>query len=480
MKNGNTYQERIPSLSCSRQAQRTPQAISGYAPNAFLRMHFFIFFARKAQLFSPISIRQAECLMRNHGAKNPLAKKTSGEMIMKSSKTFLFLLLMIAALAISLTGCSKSEDEPAAQDSPVSGDDDPGVTDASEISDNAAANEPYVASANAFNFSDGIDDNGYWKDVRALDLVELFDISAVTIPAAVHTIDPATVESTIMNYVRETAPAEQITDRPVADGDMVNIDYVGTIDGVEFEGGSTQGGGTMVTIGVDQYIEGFLEQLVGHTPGETFDINVTIPDTYESEELRGKDAVFVTIVHYISQTVDPELTDAYVAEKFSAQYSWNTVAEMRAGIEESLKARSIDGYINDELIATTPVSSVPAALTQYETDSMVKYYLESANAYQMTLEDFLDQFVNSSSLEELIKSYADMNAQSSKESLVVQAIAEEAGIVVASDELQPFYYANFNVEDFETFVSIYGEPYLKQAVLKDKVNKYIKEHVIYE
>jgi trigger factor len=212
--------------------------------------------------------------------------KKTGEMLMKSSKRFLCLLLMLAALAVSLTGCSKSVDEPAAQASPVSGDDDPGVTDASEISDNgdddlgitdaneisdnAAANEPYVASANAFHLSDGIDINGYWKDVRALDLVTLFDISAVTIPAAVHTIDPATIENTISNYVKETAPVEQITDRPVADGDTLNIDYVGTVDGVEFEGSSTQGGGKNVTIGVTPYIEGFLEQMIGHTPGETF------------------------------------------------------------------------------------------------------------------------------------------------------------------------------------------------------------------
>ncbi|MDR1639391.1 MAG: FKBP-type peptidyl-prolyl cis-trans isomerase [Clostridiales bacterium] len=393
----------------------------------------------------------------------------------------LCLLLILAALAASLTGCFyKTEPEVTAQDSPVSGNDDPGVTDASEISDNAAANEPYVASANAFHFSDGIDDNGYWKDVRALDLVDLFDISAITIPADVHTIDPEAVESTISDYLSEYATVWRVTDTPVADGDTINIDYAGTIDGVKFEGGSTLGEGTNVTIGVTPYIEGFLEQIVGHTPGETISIHVTFPETYEAEELRGKDAVFLTTIHYIAHSAEPELIDAYVAEKFSASNNWNTVAEMRAGIEESLKSNSIDNYINNELIATTPVSSVPAALTQYETDSLVKYYLESANSYRMTLEDFLAGFVNSTSLEELIKSYADIYAQSSKESLVVQAIAEEAGIVVASDELQAYYYSNFNFEDFETFVGFYGEPYLKHVLLKGKVNKYIKEHAIYE
>lgn len=82
----------------------------------------------------------------------------------------------------------------------------------------------------------------------------------------------------------------------VQDGDTVNIDYVGTIDGEEFDGGSTDGQGTDLTLGSGAYIDGFEEGIVGHTVGETFDVNVTFPEDYGVDSLNGKDATFsVTI-----------------------------------------------------------------------------------------------------------------------------------------------------------------------------------------
>lgn len=85
----------------------------------------------------------------------------------------------------------------------------------------------------------------------------------------------------------------------VADGDTVNIDYVGTVDGVEFEGGNTKGQGTDLTIGSGRYIDDFEEQLIGHHPGETVEVNVTFPENYGKEELNGKDAVFTVTINGI-------------------------------------------------------------------------------------------------------------------------------------------------------------------------------------
>lgn len=85
----------------------------------------------------------------------------------------------------------------------------------------------------------------------------------------------------------------------VADGDTVNIDYVGTVDGVEFEGGNTKGRGTDLTIGSGRYIDDFEEQLIGHHPGETVEVNVTFPENYGKEELNGKDAVFTVTINGI-------------------------------------------------------------------------------------------------------------------------------------------------------------------------------------
>ena len=85
----------------------------------------------------------------------------------------------------------------------------------------------------------------------------------------------------------------------VEDGDTVNIDYVGSIDGVEFDGGNTQGNGTDLTIGSGRYIDDFEEQLIGAHPGDEVEVTVTFPDDYGNEELNGKEAVFDVTVNGI-------------------------------------------------------------------------------------------------------------------------------------------------------------------------------------
>lgn len=85
------------------------------------------------------------------------------------------------------------------------------------------------------------------------------------------------------------------------EGDTVNIDYVGTIDGVEFDGGSTQGKGADLVLGSGTYIPGFEDQIVGHSAGETFDVTVTFPDDYGVADLAGKEAVFKTKLNGVYQ-----------------------------------------------------------------------------------------------------------------------------------------------------------------------------------
>lgn len=102
------------------------------------------------------------------------------------------------------------------------------------------------------------------------------------------------MESNPNNYTLSTDPALEI-----AVGDMVNIDFVGSIDGVEFEGGSTEGQGTALVIGAKKYIDDFEEQLVGAHPGDEVEVNVTFPENYGKDELNGKDALFKVTINGI-------------------------------------------------------------------------------------------------------------------------------------------------------------------------------------
>ncbi|MCC8066247.1 MAG: FKBP-type peptidyl-prolyl cis-trans isomerase [Clostridiales bacterium] len=99
--------------------------------------------------------------------------------------------------------------------------------------------------------------------------------------------------------VTETASYSTDTSLTVEDGDTVNIDYVGSIDGVEFDGGSTDGNGTDLTIGSESYIDDFEDQLIGYHPGDTVDVTVTFPEDYGVDDLNGQEAVFEVTINGI-------------------------------------------------------------------------------------------------------------------------------------------------------------------------------------
>ena len=155
----------------------------------------------------------------------------------------------------------------------------------------------------AVNYSLGLTTDGHFEGITAKDYVTLGQYTGIAYEESAVTVKEEDIQKKIDSIMSSHTYKEEITDREVADGDTINIDYVGKVDGVEFEGGSTNGAGTEVTIGVTSYIDNFLEQLIGHKPGETFDIEVTFPDPYErNTELSGKDAVFTVTINKIIVT----------------------------------------------------------------------------------------------------------------------------------------------------------------------------------
>ena len=113
--------------------------------------------------------------------------------------------------------------------------------------------------------------------------------------------DTATESGSTDNSTDDSTSYSTDSSLTVEDGDTVNIDYVGSIDGVEFDGGNTQGNGTDLTIGSGRYIGDFEEQLIGAHPGDEVEVTVTFPDDYGNDELNGKEAVFDVTVNGIYQ-----------------------------------------------------------------------------------------------------------------------------------------------------------------------------------
>ncbi len=374
---------------------------------------------------------------------------------MKSLKTLLSLILVITLALVAGVGCSANEET---------------TTDLSE-------NTSLVAD---FTYSDGIGDKGFWENITALDYVELCEYSGISIPSNIYDISDESVQTEIDSILAEKTSEKQIKDRAIVDGDTVNIDYVGSVDGVEFDGGSTDGSGTAVTIGVTSYIDDFLEQLIGHTPGESFNIEVTFPEDYGNEDLNGKDAVFAITLNYIVETITPELTDNFVAENLSSSYGWNTIAEMETGIKSDLQSTAVVDYAQEYVVGNSTIKSIPESLLEYQENSMILYYQGYADSYSMDLNEFLSNYVGVSTMDELLENSKDAITENAKLNLIIQAIAEDAGISVTDDDVAAYFTEYMGTGDYSEYEETYGMPYLKSNVLKQAVLDNLVDNTVME
>lgn len=364
-------------------------------------------------------------------------------------------LAMIAALA----GCGSTS----------------GTSGSASTSGSSASASEDVPETVEIDFSKYIDENGFWKDIRALDYVTLPQYKGVEIPA--EEIEPTEEElqSNRESLLSQWASYNQITDRAVEDGDTVNIDYVGSVDGVEFTGGNTNGAGTTVTIGVTSYIDDFLEQLIGHKPGETFDVNVTFPEDYSDSTdadgntvvLAGKDAVFTTTINYIQgdELIYPEMDDAFVAENLQATYGWTTAAEAEEGIATAIRNSKKYNYMLDYLAENAQITEVPEAIANNMREAQLASVNNQAASYGVSV-DTLMMLSGYGSEDEYLAMLEEQLPEAAKFSLIRQAIAEQEGMTVTEEELQEMLGDNY-----QTYVDTYGLNYIKQDVMIGKVDQ---------
>ncbi|MCI6639785.1 MAG: FKBP-type peptidyl-prolyl cis-trans isomerase [Pygmaiobacter massiliensis] len=330
--------------------------------------------------------------------------------------------------------------------------------------DSSSSSSSSAAASSDLDYSQYLDESGFFKEVTATDVVTLIDYKNIEIPVEYSVASDEDVQTQIDYILQQYATTEQETERAVEDGDTLNIDYVGKIDGEEFDGGSTNGAGTTVTIGVTNFIDDFLEQLVGHKPGETFDINVTFPEDYGNEKLNGKDAVFTITINYIQETVVPELTDAFVAENLAEEHGATTVAELKQTLADWLVEKQEYNYVWSALTSGSSCDEIPATVSEFERAQAIQYYELSAAQMGVELTDLLSYY-GYSGIDDLLTETASMLESDCKNLLYVQAIAEQEGLEVTDEEIAEY----LGVEDISEHESSFGMPYLRHVTLHDKV-----------
>lgn len=384
------------------------------------------------------------------------------------------------ALAVSMTavlaGCnSASESESTAETAtPETATTETGAVDESAYD--------YLAS---FTYSDGFDENGYLKGVTTADYVTLpEDYADITIDAALGEVTDEDVSEYInSNILSSFATTEQITDRAAAMGDTVNIDYVGTIDGVEFSGGSAKG--YELELGSGTFIDNFEDQIANHTPGETFEVNVTFPEDYGSTDLAGKAAVFTTTLNYIvGDTITPELTDAWVQENLSETMGFTDVAGLNSFVSQQI---AFNNQYTDVFTAlrdkATFAEELPESTTEYFRNVLLYGLYSYAQNYGTTMTTIVASGMlgsGYSTVEDFVADMEDSITSQTQQVLLLQAVAEKEGLKCDTDTLNTEFVNQYGIKDPTNFVQVYGENYVKCQLLDSIVMQNLINNVKYE
>ena len=219
--------------------------------------------------------------------------------------------------------------------------------------------------------------------------VKLGDYKGLTVEAEQQKLTDEMIDARISQDQDKASRTIDVEDRPVQDGDTVNLDYAGTVDGVAFAGGTAEK--QMLKIGSHTFIPGFEEQMVGMNIGEEKDLQVKFPEEYHAEELKGKDAVFHVKVNGIQVTEKPELDDDFAADisEFStfAEYKESIVKELTEQINRSNDIAAENALV--EKAVENAEMDVPQAMIDDQADYMVREMAMRMSYQGLKMEDYL-------------------------------------------------------------------------------------------
>ena len=325
------------------------------------------------------------------------------------------------------------------------------------------------------------DPQAYMSGIKASDYVELpadYAFLAVEVEPAAEVTDEE-VEELIESRREADRELKEVTGRSIVrEGDVVNIDYVGRIDGEEFDGGSDEG--YDLEIGSGSFIDGFEEQLVGVAVGETVDLNVTFPEDYGAEELAGKDAVFTVTANYIRKM--PELTDELVSKMTDGEYT--TIDAYREYEREKLTNDALENQkseANNELMTqlynTCEVASLPEDLVDYTMKQTKNQYIQMAQMYGMTYEDMIAMYgVDEETFLGYIRSD---NEAALKQEIILKGIAATENITISEEEYQEGiakYAEMYGMESPEAFEAYYPRKEIENVLLLNKTLDFVREN----
>ena len=367
---------------------------------------------------------------------------------------------MLLVMALSVTGCSQKT---ATKDKDTKTEETAKTDDAEETeSDNTedtSEDTPTTAELMA-----GID---------VEKCVTLGDYKGVTVEKTIQSVTDEDVQNEIDN-ARANYPVE--VDQAAKEGDTVNIDYVGKIDGEEFDGGSDQGAD--LKLGSGKFIDGFEDGLIGARKGETRTLNLTFPEDY-TQDLAGKAVEFTVTVNAVKEPLS-EPTDQWVADNIEG---YDNIADYKAGIrseQEESNEQTAENQVRyaawTQVIDNCTINEYPETLVEVGK----KLYEQQVETYAKYAGMELDAYIESSGLtqEEYQSNMEEYGKNVAAQALVCQAICDKEGFAIGDDDYQKALQdmlTEYGCTEDE-LIQTYGQDNVEQSIMLNRVSNLILEN----
>ena len=268
-------------------------------------------------------------------------------------------------------------------------------------------------------------------------VVKVGDCKGIKVTKTVNAVTDEMVDHEIGHMRERQARSINVDDRPAQNGDDVVIDFDGYKDGVPFEGGKAEK--YSLKLGSGQFIPGFEDQVVGHSIGDEFDINVTFPEDYQAKDLAGAAVVFKIKLHEIRMTEVPELDDDFVKDTTD----FNTVDELKADVRKHLEEHAeehanadVEGAIMDAVISKLE-GEIPEVMYENKVNEMIDDLSHRLSHQGIELKMYL-QFTGMT-MESLRETYKEQAEKQVKLRLALEQYAADEKIEVTAEELEEEY-----------------------------------------
>lgn len=306
--------------------------------------------------------------------------------------------------------------------------------------------------------------------------VTLGDYKGIAVKKETTLVSDDQVNAKIEEERSKQATEVSVEDRAVAEGDTVNLDYAGSVDGVAFAGGTAEA--QTLKIGSHTFIPGFEEQMVGMNIGEEKDLEVTFPSEYHAKELAGKAAVFHVKVNAITETQLPALDDDFAKDISEFDTLEEYKADVRAKLEAQAAERDNNAFTNAvvETVMANATVEIPEAMIERQIDSMLRDFEYRLAAQGLKLADFMKY--TGQDEKAFRAGYRDQAEKSVRAHLVLEAV-EKAEAFEATEEEIDEQIAKFapqtgkSVEELKATLSENDREYFKADAIRDKAVKFL-------